>query len=275
MLHVIFASFRMTSYKNFFVDFGFRIQKYSPTPNLSKIKPIFWQICKFLHFSVLRHIHNKRLPWQHLRLMRIVIMCKMTSRRVRLNLKNFILISCAILELLRKCSEEAESPPGKIGLRKHLTLNNIRYFYKSFDTMEYEGLHWIGLIPTYQIQFVVTNGIQPDIFELSGYGVPQGSVLGPILFLLFINDIHNSLDNIIIKLFADDTNCFVSGNDFNSLERLAETEPNKLQKWINANKLTINFDPKRSSYCIFKPRNKRLRINFNRGLTMSTKVLTL
>ena len=78
-------------------------------------------------------------------------------------------------------------------------------------------------------------------------------MLGPILFLLFINDIHNSLDNIIIKLFADDTHCFVSGNDFNLLERLAETELNKLQKWINANKLSINFDPQKSSLCIFSP----------------------
>ena len=63
-------------------------------------------------------------------------------------------------------------------------------------------------------------------------------MLGSILFS--INDIHNLLDKIIIKLFADDTNCFVYGNDFNLLERLAETELNKLQKWINANKLTIN-----------------------------------
>ena len=68
-------------------------------------------------------------------------------------------------------------------------------------------------------------------------------MLGQILFLLLINDIHNSLDKIIIKLFADETNCFVSGNDFNLLERKAEAELNKLQKWINANKLTINFDP--------------------------------
>ena len=56
-------------------------------------------------------------------------------------------------------------------------------------------------------------------------------------------------------------------------ERLAETDFNKLQKWINANKLTINFDPKKSSYCIFKPRNRNLLINFSRGLTMGTNVL--
>ena len=101
----------------------------------------------------------------------------------------------------------------------------------------------------------------------------RGSVLGPVLFLLFINDIHNSVYKIIIKLFADDTNCFVSGNDFNLLARLSEAELNKPQKWINANNLTINFDPKKSSYCIFKLNNKCLPLNFNRGIKMGTKVL--
>ena len=122
-------------------------------------------------------------------------------------------------------------------------------------------------------QYVITNGIQSDISDLCEYGVLKGSVLGPILFLLFINDINKSLDHIVLKLFVDDTNCFISGNNFNQLKRLVEVELNKLQKWINANKLTINFDPKISSYCIFKPKNKTLPPNFDRGLNIDTNVL--
>ena len=158
---------------------------------------------------------------------------------------------------------------------------------KAFDTVQHQillyrlqhygirgiALEWFDSYLSKRKQFVVTNGIKSDILESSGYGVLQGSVLGPILFLLYINDIHKSLDKIIIKLFADNTNCFISGNNFNQLERLTETELNKLQKWINANKLTIHFDPKKSSYCIFKPKNKCLPVNLDRRLTMGTKVL--
>ena len=84
---------------------------------------------------------------------------------------------------------------------------------------------------------------------------------------------HKSLNNIVIKLSAYDTNCFISDKDFNSLERLTEIELNKLQKWINANELTINFDPKKSSYCIFEPRGKCFPVNFDRGLKIGSNVL--
>ena len=158
---------------------------------------------------------------------------------------------------------------------------------KAFDTVQHRTLlyklqhygirglarQWFESYLSKRKQYVVTNNTQSDMLELCEYGVPQGSVLGPILFLLFINDIHKSLNNTVIKLFADDTDCFLSGNDFSSLERLAETELNKLQTWINANNLTINYDPKKSSYCIFKPRNKCFPPNYNRGLKIGTNTL--
>ena len=91
---------------------------------------------------------------------------------------------------------------------------------KAFDTvqhnillhkLQYYGIrglafHWFETYLSKRKQFVVINDTQSDISDLCEYGVPQGPVLGPILFLLFINDIHMSLNNIVIKLFADDTN---------------------------------------------------------------------
>ena len=111
------------------------------------------------------------------------------------------------------------------------------------------------------------------MLELCGCGVLQGSVLGPILFLPFINNIHKSLSYVIIKLFADDTHCFISGKDFISLERLVELELNKLQKWINTNKLTINFDSRKSSQCLFKPRSKCFPVNLDRCLRIGSNIL--
>ena len=158
---------------------------------------------------------------------------------------------------------------------------------KAFDTVEHKillyklqyygirglALEWFKSYLSNRKQFVLINDTYSNNIDLCEYGVPQGSVSGPILFLLFINDIYKSLQSIIIKLFADDTNCFLSGNDFNLLERQAELELNKLQKWVNANKLTINFDPKKSSYCIFKPNNRNLPVNFDRGLKMGQNML--
>ena len=69
-------------------------------------------------------------------------------------------------------------------------------------------MHWVGLDPQIKADNVILCGI------------PQGSTLGPRLFLLYINDLPNSSEKVRFKIFADDTNVFPSAKDLKSLEHL-------------------------------------------------------
>ena len=82
-------------------------------------------------------------------------------------------------------------------------------------------------------------------------GVPQGSVLGPLLFLIYINDIHNSSDKLSFFLVADDTNLLYAVKNLKSLEETVNNELLKVSEWLNANKLILNA--KKSNYVIFRP----------------------
>ena len=71
-------------------------------------------------------------------------------------------------------------------------------------------------------------------------GVPQGSVLGPLLFLIYINDIHNSSAKLSFYLFADDTSLLYADTNLKSFEKTVNSELLKVSDWLNANKLTLN-----------------------------------
>jgi len=69
------------------------------------------------------------------------------------------------------------------------------------------------------LQYTVTNTVS-SCFTHVPYGVPQGSILGPLLFLLYVNDISRVLPGENVKLFADDTSLFISGVDVNTLNQM-------------------------------------------------------
>lgn len=71
-------------------------------------------------------------------------------------------------------------------------------------------------------------------------GVPQGSILGPLLFLIFINNVHEIGLKGDITLYADDTSLFYFGHRLDLLAQEAESDLNLLNKWLQANLLTIN-----------------------------------
>nr|CAI5823723.1 unnamed protein product [Callosobruchus analis] len=93
----------------------------------------------------------------------------------------------------------------------------------------------------------VTYNQQTSSCSTIEYGIPQGSILGPIIFIVYINDIVIcSSDGSDIVLFADDTTSLIESNDFLSLHSRAEENHVKLQEWFYANKLKMNEDKTQS-----------------------------
>ena len=74
------------------------------------------------------------------------------------------------------------------------------------------------------------------------HGVPQGSVLGPLLFILYINDLPQALNYLIPILFADDTNLFHKGTSYTTLFNEVNNDLKHLNEWFMTNKLSLNVE---------------------------------
>ena len=72
-------------------------------------------------------------------------------------------------------------------------------------------------------------------------GIPQGSTLGHLLFLLYINDIPNCSESLIFRIFADDANLFASARDLKTLEMLITSELEKVKEWCDVHRPSINY----------------------------------
>ena len=107
-------------------------------------------------------------------------------------------------------------------------------------------------------QFVQVNGVSSSL-EIIKFGIPQGSILGPLLFLIFINDLPEAT-NFYVKLFADDTFLCAQNTNFEKLESDVNFEIQKVHKWLESNKLTLNIS--KSQFMIIS-NSKNIPRNFS------------
>ena len=117
-------------------------------------------------------------------------------------------------------------------------------------------LEWFKSYSNNRKQYVYINGETSQLRDIS-CGVPQGSVLGPLLFLNYINDLSNISKVLHFFLFVDDTNIYYEAESPEKLEHVMNKELRELHKWLVVNRLSLNID--KNNFIVFHPYNKPLK----------------
>jgi len=136
---------------------------------------------------------------------------------------------------------------------------------KAFDTIDHDillrklehygvrgvALDWFRNYLSGRTQYVSFRGAKSATYDVN-CGVPQGSVLGPLLFIIYTNDLPSVLEFCQCILFADDTTLYYSSNNDQLLKNNVEIDLYELADWFNANKLSLNID--KTQFMIVRPK---------------------
>ena len=188
----------------------------------------------------------------------------------------------AILQLTRNIGHNFDN--GKFTLGVLIDLS------KAFDTVDHQillktlkycgvnekSLTWLQTLFFRRKQYIENSDDIKDLVEVD-YGVLQGSILGPLLFLIYINDFYlaSNLKNV---MFADDTNLFLSDENISESFQQMNKELKSVLTWFKANKLSINID--KTKWTVFYPTSKKRFMStksrelFIDGITLERETVT-
>ena len=224
------------------------IFKTGNTDNFGNYRPISILPCisklleKFVYSRILKHLQENNILHDH----QYGFRKKHSTEHALLQLTNII-------------SSAMDQKKFALGVFLDLT--------KAFDTVNHSiliaklnrygvediALNWFKNYLLNRQQYVTFNGHSSAKSSIL-HGVPQGSILGPLLFLIYINDLALSCKYFFPVLFADDTTLIATHNNFNYLIDSVNNDLSSISKWFQLNKLTLNV--KKCNFIIFCNINK-------------------
>ena len=184
-----------------------------------------------------------------------------------------------ILNFLKKLYDSRPENKFSIGISIDLCKafdsvnHNILLEKLKFYGVRNKSQEWFQSYLSGRQQFTVCNNYESSLTDINVW-LPQGSIVGQLLFLFFINDIVHCSDLLHLYLFTDDGNALISGNTLENLRTRTQVELEKIHKWLVANKIKANL--KKSHFLVFKGCKRldhSLLIKFN-GKSLSQKHCT-
>ena len=177
--------------------------------------------------------------------------------------RNNMSTALAIIELVEEITTAIDEGKTTVGvfidLKKAFDTVDHNILVKKLEHYGIRGLanNWVCSYLENRRQYVCINDSNSECLDVK-CGVPQGSILGPALFILYVNDMCNVSKSLKYILFADDTNLFYAGKDLDEVCKIISRELNILHIWFQVNKLSLNVA--KTNFMIFG--NKRFEENY-------------
>ena len=174
---------------------------------------------------------------------------------------NHALIS--LTEEIRTALDNDEYACGVfIDLQKAFDTVNHRILLTKLERYGVRGipLQWFNSYLSDRTQFTFVNE-QESTLNYIRYGVPQGSVLGPLLFLIYINDMNRAIKHSKIKHFADDTNILYISRSLKKINKQINHDLSRIVQWLRTNRISLNVQ--KTDIIVFRRKGKMITKHLN------------